>query len=100
MKECYSGKIKDLPTADAGTHMLGGEKRLDGTLDLPEMTARRRAVVGHVDAVGIREHAFRGLDVLREVNNHGTGTARAGNVKRLRHGFGEVFQLLDTPWAV
>ena len=28
MKECYSGKIKDLPTADAGTHMLGGEKRI------------------------------------------------------------------------
>ncbi|KAK72916.1 hypothetical protein L573_2108 [Bordetella holmesii H620] len=77
---------------DHGT--LGVQQHLHGLLDLALVPLVHRRVRAHRDlALGRRVLALRDGDVLRDIDQHGAGTAGAGDEEGTAHGLGQVLDV-------
>ncbi len=74
---------EDHAAAGIDHRAFGREQQLHRLLDLAEMALLRRLVRAHLDRHRVVERRAVHRDVLRDVDEHRTGTARARDVERL-----------------
>ncbi len=87
----------DRAAADVEHRPLGGEHRLGRGDDLLGVAVPRRLVAGDVGLARIGEVEARQLHVLRHVDQHRAGAARAGDVERLLEHLRQVGDVLHEP---
>ena len=89
------GVGRDDATARVDERALGLAHHLRGAADLAGVAFGEHLVSGQVDGSDRRVMSLRLEHVLGDIDQHGTGTAAGGDVKRLVDDLRQVFQLLD-----